>query len=428
MALEQSNNSKKSSRNLVMVFLVMITFFAISFLTNILGAILPNAKDDFNLTLTMAGFLPFAFFIAYGIMSIPAGLMLEKYGEKKIMILSFIIASIGNFVFILKPSFPTFLFSLFVVGAAMAMLQVIINPLLRTSGGEENYSFNSVLAQLIFGLGSFISPLVFTYLVVNIKNENFSDPIIRFLASIVPPNILWVSIYCVCLLISLIMVIVVSFIKFPKVELKADEKVESGKLLVELIKNKVVIMYFFGIFVYVGTEQGFNNCISNFLKIYHGCDPVTVGAGAISNFWLSMTIGGIVGLGLLKLFDVKKVLGSFVVLTMVFLGLALLGPKQMALFSFSACGFLLSVMYPAVFSLALNSVEKNHGTFAGILCCAICGGAIIPLIIGIIGDHLGLKVSMCFLYLTLAYMLYIAIFSKPLIQNETIFNKKIINN
>ncbi|MGD9108102.1 MAG: MFS transporter [Gammaproteobacteria bacterium] len=400
----------------------MLTFFIISFLTNILGAILPDAKTDFNLTLAMAGILPFAFFIAYGVMSIPSGYLVERYGEKKMMISAFTLATFANFMFVLMPNYITFITSLFLVGAGMAALQVIINPLLRTAGGEEHYSFYCVMGQLVFGLASFVSPVVFSYLVVNLKKENFSAPLINIFYHLVPHHLLWTSIYWICAITALFMIIILIFIKFPTVELQEEEKIKGGAVILELLKNKTTIMFFFGLFAYVGTEQGFNNWMSKFLNLYHGYNPDTIGANAVSHFWLLMTIGGIFGLILLKFFDVKKILSVFIILTMVFLTTALTGSGSTALFSFSACGFLLSVMYPGVFSLGLNSIDKHHGTFAGILCTGICGGAIVPLAIGGLGQIIGLKGSMCLLYLTLLYMLYIAIFSRPLIKNKTFFN------
>jgi fucose permease len=118
-------------RNYVIVTLILVTFFVISFLTNILGALNPNVSSSYDLTETMAGFLPFAFFIAYGVMSVPSGFLLEKWGEKRMMILAFGFAFAGALGFALSPSFNVFLFSLFTIGTGMAILQVVINPLLR---------------------------------------------------------------------------------------------------------------------------------------------------------------------------------------------------------------------------------------------------------------------------------------------------------
>src|SRR5690242_11915542 len=155
-------------RSYYLVGLIMLTFFVISFITNIIGPLVPEIIRGFHLSLTMVAVLPFAFFIAYGIMSIPAGMLNERYGEKKMMTAAFAIAFAGALLLALFPNYLTAVLSLFLTGCGMAMLQVVINPLLRTAGGEVHYAFNSVLAQLIFGLASFISPLVYSALVLKL--------------------------------------------------------------------------------------------------------------------------------------------------------------------------------------------------------------------------------------------------------------------
>ena len=85
--------------------------------------------------------------------------------------MAFVVSFLGSLLLVLFPNYSSYIISLFLIGCGMAMLQVVINPLLRTSGGEENYAFNSVLAQLIFGAASFISPHVYSYLVVNLANK-----------------------------------------------------------------------------------------------------------------------------------------------------------------------------------------------------------------------------------------------------------------
>jgi len=149
-------------RSVYIVVLIMLVFFVISFLTNIIGPLIPDMIKGFNLSLTLVAILPFAFFIAYGVMSIPSGMLIEKYREKKIMISAFIVAFVGSFLLAFFPNYISAVCSLFLIGCGMAMLQVVINPLLRTAGGEEHYAFYSIMAQLIFGLASFISPLVYS--------------------------------------------------------------------------------------------------------------------------------------------------------------------------------------------------------------------------------------------------------------------------
>ncbi len=407
-------------RNYLIVGLILLVFFVISFLTNILGALNPKVTESFVLSDTMVGFLPFAFFIAYGVMSIPSGFLVEKWGEKRMMILAFLFAFSGALLFAIFPSFNVYVVSLFTIGAGMAALQVVINPLLRVSGGEDNFAFTSVMAQLVFGAASFVSPQMYSYLVKNIDQGNMDAPFISTLSGLVPEFMSWVSVYWVFAALSLIMVAVIVFVKFPQVELHEDEKVGSKASYLELFKNKYVILYFLGIFAYVGTEQGISFWMSKFLSNYHGIDPDTIGANAVSYFWGLMTIGGVFGLIFMKLFDSKKILRWFTTAAIVCVLLGLFGGEQLSLWAFPISGFFLSVMYPVIVSLGLNSVTKHHGSFAGILMTGIAGGAVVQILIGGLSDITSLKVGMMFIFVTLGYILSISFWAKPLISNKTI--------
>lgn len=410
-------------RNTFIVILILVIFFVISFLTNILGPIIPDIVRDFELSLGLAGFLPFAFFVAYGVMSIPAGLLVEKYGEKKVLVWAFLVAFMGAFLFAIIPGFSIALLSLFLIGIGMAMLQVVINPLLRVAGGEAKFAFNSVLAQLFFGAASFLSPLLYSYLVLHVHSGE-SGYILDMLNKVVPENLKWVSLYWVFALIALIMVVIIALIKFPKVELKDDERIDVGNSFGELARNKQIWLFFLGIFCYVGTEQGIANWISQFLQTYHGVDPGTVGASVISNFWGLLTIGCLLGLLLLKIFDSRHVLVLFTTGAILSLLTALFGSKDMALLAFPAAGFFASVMYSVIFSLALNSVPQHHGTFSGILCAGICGGAVFPLIVGGLGEIVGLQSAMLFLLIPLGYILSIGLWARPLVSNDRVRSLK----
>ena len=413
--------------NYYLVGLIFLTFFFISFITNILGALNPNVINSFKLSLTYSAFLPFAFFTAYGFMSIPAGILVEKYKEKKIMISAFLVAFTGALLFSLFPYYFIFIPSLFLMGSGMAMLQVVINPLLRVSGGEKHFAFNSVMAQLIFGGASFLAPIFLTYLILNLNYYENSNAVKIIFAKLVPANLPWVSLYWVFTLILLFMVLVVGISNFPEIERKADEKSGTWITHKSLFSQKVVILYFIGIFSYVGTEQGVSYWISKFLFTYHNYDPLTIGSSIIGWFWGMMSIGCLIGLGLLKIFDSRIILISAVCSAVFFLTAALFGPGNIALIAFPMVGFSLSVMWSIIFSLALNSVNKHHGSFSGILCTAIIGGAVIQLFIGWLGDNFGLRVGMSFIYITLSYILFIGIWAHPIIANETIKFKKFVN-
>jgi MFS transporter, FHS family, L-fucose permease len=411
-------------RNYYLVILIFFIFFAISFLTNILGSINPNVSDSFSLNGTMTGLLPFSFFIAYALMSIPSGLIVQKYDEKKSLILAWILAFGGALLFSLFPVFPVFLCSLFLIGCGMALLQVALFPLLRVTGGEEHFAFNNLIVQLVFGGASFLSPFVYSYLVNSLNNQHAGQgAFINLMASVTPQNLSWVSIYWIFAFISFVMIAIIVLVRFPKVVRKEDEVVGAWETHVELFRQKTVILFFLGIFSYVGMEQGIANWISEFLRSYHGFKPEAEGAATVGLFWGMMTVGCLLGLVLLKVLDSKIVLRIFSAACVIVLSLTLFGSARIALIGFPALGFCLSVMYGIIFSLALNSVTRYHGSFAGILCTAIAGGAIFSLLIGKLKDIIGLQAGMMILYIPLAYILSLSFWAKPLVQNATIKRK-----
>ena len=410
-------------KNPLLVSLILLIFFVISFLTNIIGPLVPDIIKSFDLSLKMASFLPFSFFVAYGLMSVPSGFLIENYGEKKIMLMAFLISSIGAFLFSNTGTYSFYLISLFLIGTGMAMLQVAINPLLRTIGGEKEFAFNSVLGQMFFGLASFISPLVYSYIIKNVSDQAESNNlIINLLNNLKIPGMEWISLYWIFAIISFIMVIVISQVKLPIVEKKEDEKVGALQTHVTLLKKPIVLLYFIAIFCYVGTEVGVANWISQFLETYHDINPQIQGAKTVSNFWGMMTLGTLLGLVLLKFMDSRKVLIINSIISILALLVALFGTSQQALIAFPVIGFFIATMWSIIISLALNSLSDSHGSFSGILVTGIIGGAFVPFIVGAIGDVFGLKTGLLFLIITLLFILSIGFWAKPLINNKTFSN------
>ena len=412
------------SRNRYMVSIVFLTFFVMSLLTNILGPIVPDIITSFKVTLAAAAFLPFSFFIAYGVMSVPAGFLVERFGEKPVMIAAFLAGTAGSLSFAVHPSYRVAVVSLFVMGSGMATLQTAINPLLRVSGGEEHFAFKSAFAQLIFGIASFISPYIYSYLVLNLGRSTHQSPLLDFVARITPHDLPWASMYWIFAVFTLLMVPVLLFSRFPRVERTADESAGSWEMYGSLFRKPMVWAFFGCVFAYVGSEQGTADWISKFLSSYHGFDPHTTGATAVSWFWGLLTAGCFIGMGLLKIFDSRYVLIGTCIGALLCLTAALFGPANVSVIAFPAIGLFASVMWPILVSLALNSVSEHHGSFAGILSTGIMGGAVVPLIIGRIGDHFGLRAGVAFLYVTFGCVLSVGFWARPIVTNATVSLKK----
>jgi fucose permease len=412
-------------RSRYIVALILLIFFVMSFLTNIPGAIIPDIITNFRVSLTVVALLPFFFFSAYGVMSIPAGFLVERYTEKPVMIASFAAGLLGSLSIALRPSFLVIIVASFVVGAGMASLQVAINPLLRVAGGEEHFAFNSAFAQLVFGAASFLSPRVYSYIVEHRGAATASGNVaLRILKRITPAQMPWVAIYWIFAAGSTVMIAIIGLSRVPRVERKEDEQAGTLSMYRELLRSRVVWLFFGCVFAYVASEQGTANWISQFLATYHHANPDTVGANAVSWFWGLLTLGCLLGMFLLKLFDSRHVLIGFSIATLLCLTTALFGPTKVSVIAFPAIGFFASIMWPVISSLALNSVAEHHGSFAGILCTGIMGGAFGPIIIGRLGDVFGLRAGMCFLYLTFGCVLSVGFWAKPLISNATILQKK----
>ncbi len=409
------------SRSRYAVSLVFLTFFVISLLTNILGPIVPDIISGFRVSLTAAAFLAFAFFIAYGVMSIPAGFLVERFTEKPVMVAAFLAGAIGSLSFAVFPGYRVAIVSYFTIGAGMAVLQVAINPLLRVAGGEENYAFNSTVAQLVFGVASFISPRLYSYLVLNLKQPMLQQNLLlRVLRRVTPPDLPWASIYWIFAACAIVMVIVLFVARFPTVQHTDDERAGSLAMYRSLVRQRVVWLYFAAMFAYVGCEQGTADWMSSFLSTYHHMDPHTGGASAVSWFWGLLTAGCLIGMLLLKLFDSRRVLLGACAGALCCLTAALFGSDRISLFAFPAIGLFASVLWPIVVSLALNSVSEYHGSFSGILGTGVIGGAIVPVIIGRIGDYAGLRTGMAFLYITFGFVLSVGFWARPLVGNATI--------
>jgi len=412
-------------RNRYMVVIVFLTFFVMSLLTNILGPIVPDIISSFQVGLAAAAFLPFSFFIAYGVMSIPAGFMVERFGEKAVMIAAFVAGTAGSLSFALHPTYQVAVVSLFVMGSGMATLQTAINPLLRVAGGEENFAFNSALAQLIFGSASFLSPYMYSYLVLNLGTATSrGDVLLSILSRLTPSSLPWASMYWIFAVFTVAMIIVLYFSRFPRVDRAEDEQAGSWYMYGSLFRKPLVWGFFFCVFAYVGSEQGTADWMSKFLSQYHGYDPHTTGAAAVSWFWGLLTAGCFIGMLLLKIFDSRYVLRGTCIGALICLSAAIFGPARVSLIAFPAIGLFASVMWPILVSLGLNSVAEHHGSLAGILSSGIMGGAVVPLIIGRIGDHFGLRTGVAFLYVTFGCVLSVGFWAKPIISNAVISMKK----
>ena len=398
----------KANFNISLVIFVMVVFFVISFITNIIGPLIPQFIKTYNLSLVLVSFLPLSFFFSYGMFSIPAGIYLERYGGKIIMAIAFLTSSVGAALIIVCPGYFSFIISFFLIGTGMAILQVAINPLLRQSVSGENFAFFSIIGQLAFGSASFLSPIFYKFLL-----ENRNPLGITFFS-----NNPWIWIYVFFIGAIIFLLIFLYLLKIPSNNSKVEQF--DFKTFFNFLLSKKITFYFFGIFCYVGIEQGINNWSSEFLYQYHLLDPEVVGVEVISSFWGNLTIGTVVSLFLVRLINEKKLLNIYSLSSALLILFAIHGNANFSVLSFKLLGFSISGVWSVMISLGLNSVSKNHSILTGILLTGIIGGAIFPFIIASIGQLFGLKIGMHTILFGLMYLSYVGFKAKPIVLNKLI--------
>ncbi len=371
---------KKDEKKHYMALFVAVAFAYFSFgaITNVAGAIIPKIRETYEVSSSLSSFLAAVFFIAYGLTSIPWGMVMEKSGKKFTLITSSAITTAGVALFAAVPGFNMNMLAMFLCGIGITGIQVAINPLVNEISDPAKYSRNLTLFMVVNGLGGYAAPQIVTL----IKSQGLH----------------WTTTYWVFTLISLIMLAAISIPSFPSEKKSVIEKVSNRiteikhggrNLTLELLSSKPLIyLYAAAIFLYVGVEVGVANTIAFYLEDkFHISMALGDAAEAakntvISNYWGGLLLGRLLGSFVLDRIPGKTAIQIYISLAAASLYMATSGDLNQALWAFPAVGFFISIMFPTIYSIATNSFPKDFaGSISGVLCTAIIGGAVIgPLI------------------------------------------------
>jgi fucose permease len=372
------------------IILVNLVFFMVGLIIAMTGALLPEIIRDFNISYTAAAILPLAYFISFGIFAIPAGILIEKFSYKKVLLSAFLLGTLGVIIFAYFKNYYSCIIALFIIGCSMATAQVVVFPLLREAVGAQKLAFHSTFNQFLYGAGALVSPFLYSMIVTGISNKSDSFPynLLRYISA---DSYAWTTVYWVFFIFFVSITILIFNLKFPEVHLSEDEKIGDSSSFKELFSNKYVYLFFFALFSYAACEQGNGNWLTQFLSNFHSINPQTTGAKVLSGYWLLLTLGCGLGMILLKFFESRKILFGFTIAAIISLFLAAFGSSSLSISGFLLLGFSHSVMWPLILAMAMNSVKKHHGSLSGILFAASTGGAFGSLMLGRIGDLVDLR-------------------------------------
>lgn len=377
-------------------------FFMMGFITCMNDILIPHLKEIFNLTYVQAMLIQFCFFSAYAIMSIPMGHFVEKLGYKTGVIGGFVIAAIGCLLFYPAAgshSYAVFLGALFILASGIVLLQVAGNPYVTLLAPKGKESTTLTLIQAFNSLATMIAPPLGAMLI-------FVDATASEAERISSVQIPYLGLAGFMLLLA----VAVAMIKLPDARKIAQEETEAnhdGKTSVWQYKHMVFGAA--GIFCYVGAEVAIGSMMINALEALAGLNHTT-GAAYLSIYWGGAMVGRFVGSAMMNKIAPQKYLAFNATVAIALIIIAIMaGGGAVTMWSLLLIGFFNSIMFPTIFSLATKGLGKFTSTASGVICTAIVGGAIVPVIQGWAADNYGLLPSYIVCAICYVYIVFFAV-------------------
>jgi FHS family L-fucose permease-like MFS transporter len=415
--INTTDSTNGSDKNPYLGSLTVLTslFFIWGFITCLNDILIPHLKAVFTLNYTQAMLVQFCFFTAYFVASVPSGYLVEKIDYKGGIIAGLFIAGIGCLLFYpaaSSHSYPLFLAAFFVLASGITLLQVAANPYVTILGKPETASSRLTMTQAFNSLGTTIAPYFGALFILatavktadEIQLLNADELSVYQAAQAAAVQIPYLLLAAVLFLIAVVFML----IKLPKIE-AAEEQVSGGADDVQdsAWGYKHLVLGAIGIFVYVGGEVSIGSFLINFLG-----EPSIAGlaeqeAGKyVSFYWGGAMVGRFIGAAVMQKIQPGKALTFNAVTAALLVLMTMFGSGHVAMWTLLAVGLFNSIMFPTIFSLAVSGLGKHTGQGSGILCAAIVGGAILPVVQGLFADRIGIQQAFFIPVLCYCYIAY----------------------
>ncbi|AQP98574.1 L-fucose:H+ symporter permease [Pseudoalteromonas aliena] len=380
--------NEQPNKNYLFPLTAMTTlFFLWGFITVLNDVLIPRLKGVFDLSYFEAMLIQFCFFGAYFIVSIPAGMLVKQLGYKKGILTGLVVASIGCLLFypaVVVHEYWIFLSALFVLASGITVLQVSANPYVAALGPEKTASSRLNLAQALNSLGTTVGPYVGGLL--------FFGTAGTLAASAATAESVKVP-YLMLAAALLIIAIVFAFIKLPEIESHKEENNQQDQAR-SLAQAPHLKMGVIALFCYVGGEVAIGSFLVNYFGEAHiaGLEE-HVAATLISYYWGGAMVGRFIGSALLQKIAPSKAIAFNACCVIALLLITIFTQGDVALYSVLAIGLFNSIMFPTIFSVAIERLGPLTSKGSGWLCLAIVGGALVPLAQALIADTISIQDS-----------------------------------
>ena len=387
-------------------------FFIWGFITCLNDILIPHLKAMFTLDYTQAMLVQFCFFGAYFMMSVPSGYYVDKMGYKNGIITGLFIAGLGCLLFYPAAgahSYALFLGAFFVLASGITLLQVAANPFVTVLGSPETASSRLTLTQAFNSLGTTLAPYLGAVFILSVSQKSTDEIHLFDAQQLVTVQVEQATAvqnaYLLLAVVLFALAIIFALIKLPTIQSQSHQNEQTKTTLISAWHYPHLILGAIAIFVYVGSEVAIGSFLVSFLGQTHIAALSVQDAGKyVSFYWGGAMIGRFVGVALMQKIQSSRLLAFHALAAVLLILTAIFAKGDLAMWSLLAVGLCNSIMFPTIFSLALNGLGSHTGQGSGILCAAIVGGAIIPLVQGMIADNVGLQMALflpvsCYFYI-----------------------------
>jgi FHS family L-fucose permease-like MFS transporter len=395
--------------------MVSTLFFAWGFLTCLNDILVPHLKNIFDLNYAEVMLVQFAFFSSYFLFSMPAGKIVEWIGYKRSMVTGLLTMAAGAFTFVPAasiPSFPVFLTALILLAAGMTILQTSANPYVAILGPPRTASSRLNLTQAFNSLGTTLAPWFGSWLILGAALAPASIEVVRAMgtdqlhayriqqaASVKVP-------YIGLSLALIVLAVTVGWFKLPVIEYAEAHGHATGSIW----RQRRLVLGAVAIFVYVGAEVAIGSLMTNYFNQKEiGGLALKDAAGYLQYYWGGAMMGRFAGSVLLQRLRTQTLLAFNAVAAALLVSLSMLTFGHLAMWSLILVGLFNSIMFPSIFTLAIEGLGPLTGKASGLLVAAIVGGAVVPELQGILTDHIGIHHAFVLPVLCYAYIVFYAI-------------------
>ena len=376
----------KSTKSLALLIPVMFTFFTMGFV-DLVGIATNYVKEDFQLSDTMANLLPSMVFLWFLVCSVPTGMLMNRIGRRKTVIISVVVTFLSLLVPLIEYNYSMMLISFALLGIGNAMMQVSLNPLLSNVVSGHLLASSLTLGQFFKAIASFLAPIIAAWAVVEFGN--------------------WRMLYPIFASISVIAVIWLLFTTVE--EQKTEGKTSSFGECFGLLGNGTILMLFIGIMCHVGVDVGINTTAPKILIERAGMTLADAGY-ATSLYFLCRTIGCFGGAFIMAKSSPKKFfILSSICIALAIGGLLFVSDLTLIYICIGLVGFGNSNIFSVLFSQAFQRMPERSNEISGLMMMGIFGGAVMPLLMGIASDTIGsqlgavIVLAVCTVYLFILY-------------------------